>query len=568
MAESRRKIVIIGGVACGPKSAARARRRDADVDIVLIEQGLWLSYAGCGLPYYVGGSIPELDGLRKTQYGAIRDEEFFGAVKGIDARTRSVAESIDRKAKTVTVKNLQTGESEAIDYDTLVIATGASAAKPPIEGLEGDCVFFMHVPPDAERLRGMIEEDKIERAVFIGGGRIALEVTEAFFSQAVDSVIVEMEETILPTVLDPEMAASVEHSLRSQGVEIFTSEKVLRIEKNGGESACKVVTENREIEADAVIVAAGVRPNVGLAADAGLEIGQTGAIAVNERLQTSDPDIYAGGDWVECTNLVTGKKCYTPLGSTANRHGRVIGDNITGGDAIFPGIVGTGVMKTMGVNVATTGITEHEARALGIDVLACVVPWMDRAHYYPGGKAIMIKMVADAADGRVLGAQAIGPGDVTKRIDVVAAALTGRVTIDDMANIDVGYAPPYATALDATAHAANLLRNKRDGLAVSITPAELRGRIARGSDFVLLDVREANEVEQSALDDDRVCSIPLSRLSTSAEEVPRDKELICFCRLGMRSYEACRTLAGMGVDDVKFLEGGLRLWEETGDSDA
>ena len=558
------RIVIIGGVACGPKAAARARRRDAGVEIILIEQGPWLSYAGCGLPYYVGGSIPELDGLRKTQYGAVRDEDFFNAVKGIDARTGTVAESIDRKAKTVTARNLETGESETIEYDKLVIATGASPIKPPIEGLESDCVFFMHVPPDAERLRGMIEEDEIEKAVFIGGGRIALEVTEAFFSQAVDSVIVEMEETILPTVLDPEMAASVEHSLRSQGVEIFTSEKVLRIEKNDGESACKVITENREIETDAVIVATGVRPNVGLAANAGLDIGGTGAIVVNERMQTSDPDIYAGGDCAECTNRVTGKKSYVPLGSTANRHGRVIGDNITGGDATFPGIVGTGVMKTMGVNVATTGITEREARALGIDVLACVVPWMDRAHYYPGGKAIMIKMVADAADGRVLGAQAIGPGDVTKRIDVVAAALTGRATIDDVANIDVGYAPPYATALDAMAHAANLLRNKRDGLAISIMPAALRERMGNGSDFVLLDVREEGEVEKSPLDDSRVCSIPLSRLSASAEDVPRDKELICFCRLGMRSYEACRTLEGMGVGDVKFLEGGLRLWEETG----
>jgi rhodanese-related sulfurtransferase len=180
----------------------------------------------------------------------------------------------------------------------------------------------------------------------------------------------------------------------------------------------------------------------------------------------------------------------------------------------------------------------------------------------------MIKMVADASDGRVLGAQAIGPGDVTKRIDVVATALTGRATIDDVANIDVGYAPPYATALDATTHAANLLRNKRDGLAISITPAELRERMAGENDFVLLDVREANEVEKSPLDDNRVCSIPLSRLSASAEEVPRDKELICFCRLGMRSYEACRTLLGMGIENVKFLEGGLRLWEETGDSDA
>jgi len=568
MNEGSNKIVIIGGVACGPKAAARARRRDPHAEIVLIEQGPWLSYAGCGLPYYIGGSIPELDGLRSTQYGAVRDEEFFAAVKGIDARTRCVAEAIDRKNKAVTVRNVDTGETETVDYDKLVIATGASPVKPPIEGLDIDRVFFVHLPTEAERLRGMIEDDEIESAVFIGGGRIALEVTEAFFSQAVDSTIVEMEETILPTVLDPEMAASVAHTLSGQGVEIFTSEKVLRIEKNGEESACKVITESREIEADAVIVATGVRPNVALAADAGLEIGETGAIAVNERLQTSDPDIYAGGDCVECTNLVTGKKSYVPLGSTANRHGRVIGDNITGGDAKFPGIVGTAVMKTMGVNIACTGITEREAKALGYDVSTCIVPWMDRAHYYPGGKAIMVKMVADTADGRLLGVQAIGPGDVTKRVDVIAAALTNRATIDDVANLDIGYAPPYATALDSISHAANLLRNKRDGLAVSIMPAELRGRMAGDNDFVLLDVRESAEVEKSALDDERVLAIPLSRLSAAAEEIPKDKELICLCQLGMRSYEACRTLAGMGAGDVKFLEGGLRLWNETGGSGA
>jgi NADPH-dependent 2,4-dienoyl-CoA reductase/sulfur reductase-like enzyme len=464
------KIVIIGGVACGPKAAARARRRDPHAEIVILEQGPWLSYAACGLPYYIGGSVLELDILRTTQYGAIRDEEFFAAVKGIEARTRAVAESIDRDNKLVTARNLETGETETIGYDKLVIATGASPARPPIEGLDHDRVFSVHVPAEAKRLRDLIEADEIDKAAFIGGGRIALEVTEGFFSQGVESIIIEMEDTILPTVLDPEMAASVAYTVRNQGVEIFTSERVVRIEGSDEGPACRVITETREIEADAVIVATGVRPNAQLAEDAGLEIGKTGAIAVNERLQTSDPDIYAGGDCVECLNLVTGEKTYAPLGSTANRHGRVIGDNVTGGDSKFPGIVGTSAMKTMGVNVASTGITEREAKSLGHDVLACVVPWMDHAHFYPGGRAIMIKMVADAADGRLLGAQAVGPGDVTKRIDALAAALTSRATIDDVANLDVGYAPPYSTALDSIAHAANLLRNKRDGLAETITP--------------------------------------------------------------------------------------------------
>jgi NADPH-dependent 2,4-dienoyl-CoA reductase/sulfur reductase-like enzyme/rhodanese-related sulfurtransferase len=564
MSERQRRIVIVGGVACGPKAAARARRRDPDAKITIIERGPLLSYAGCGLPYYIGGSIPELDGLRMTQYGVVRDEQFFADVKGIEARTRTVVRSIDRTKKTVTVESLDSGKTEDIPYDKLVIATGASPVRPPVEGLDLDRVFFVHVPPDAERLRGLIEEGEINKAVFIGGGRIALEVAEAFNAQAVDSVIVEIEDSILPAALDPEIAASVAAVLRKQGVELYLSEKVLRVEKNAEGPAVKVVTGAREIEADAVVVATGVRPQVGLAVEAGLTIGETGAIAVNDRLQTSDPDIYAGGDCVECTCLVTGGKLYAPLGSTANRHGRIIGDNITGGDDVFRGIVGTAVMKTMGVNIASTGLSERRARSLGYDVSTCLVPWMDRAHYYPGGKPVLVKMVADAGDGRLLGGQAVGPGDVTKRVDVLATALTNRATIDEVANLDLGYAPPYSTALDSVAHAANFLRNKRDGMAKSVTPMELRERIAHDDDFVLLDVREASEGEKSRLEDERVVSIPLSRLRSSKGEVPAGKEVICFCQLGMRSYEACRTLEGMGFIDVKFLEGGLRVWSETG----
>jgi NADPH-dependent 2,4-dienoyl-CoA reductase/sulfur reductase-like enzyme/rhodanese-related sulfurtransferase len=548
--------------------AARARRRDAKAEITVIERGPFLSYAGCGLPYYIGGSIPEIDGLRSTQYGVVRDEEFFDSVKGITARTHTLAESIDRKNKVLTVKNLQTGETEEITYDKLVLATGASPVRPPIEGLDLTNVFAVHVPSDAQQLREKVEEGEIDKAVFIGGGRIALEVTESFFAQAVDSVIIDLMDTILPAALDPEVAESLASALRKQGVEIFCSEKVLRIEGDEDGCACKVVTDAREIETDAVVVAAGVRPNVQLAAEAGLEIGETGAMVVTERLQTSNPDIYAGGDCVECTSLVTGKKVYAPLGSTANRHGRVIGDNITGGDATFPGIVGTGVMKTMGVNVASTGLTERQARAMGYELLTCIVPWMDKAHYYPGGKPIMVKMIADAADGRILGAQAVGPGDVTKRIDVLATALSHRATIDDVANLDLGYAPPYSTALDSVTHAANVLRNKRDGLARSVTIHELREKMERDEDFVLLDVREANEVEKAKLEDKRLRGIPLSILRKSAGEIPTGKEVVCYCQLGMRSYEACRTLESMGFSDVKYLEGGLRFWSEVEGSDS
>lgn len=564
MGAEARKIVIIGGVACGPKAAARARRRDPLADITIIEQGALLSYAGCGLPYYIGGAIPEYDGLRKTQYGVVRDEQFFKTVKGILVKTWTRAESIDRGSRTVRVRNLIHGGLEELAYDKLVLATGASPARPPIEGLDLDHVFCVHVPEDAKRIRELIEGGEIDKAVFIGGGRIALEVAEALFAHAVDAVIVELESGILPTMLDPEIAATVAASLRKEGVEVLVGEKVVRIKTNGDGRACGVVTETTEISADMVVIATGVKPNVELAAAAGLAIGETGAIAVNERLQTTDPDIYAGGDCVECTSLVTQEKIYAPLGSTANRHGRIIGDNITGGNSAFPGIVGTSVMKSLGVNIAATGLTERQARKLKRSVLTSIVPWMDRAHYYPGGKPVLVKMIADAQSGRLLGGQAVGAGDVTKRIDVLATALTSHAKIEDVANLDLGYAPPYSTALDSLAHAANVLLNKRDGLAKSISAADLRTRMEQDNDFVLLDVREPNELEKSALEDRRVCAVPLSRLRGAKDEIPNDKELICFCQLGMRSYDACRTLESMGFRDVKFLEGGLRFWLEGG----
>lgn len=561
-----RKIVIIGGVACGPKAAARARRRDSHADITILERGALLSYAGCGLPYYIGGAIPEYDGLRKTQYGVVRDEQFFDSVKGIKVRTRTAAEKIDRKKKIVHVKDLASDSTEEIPYDKLVLATGASPVRPPIKGLELERVFFVHHPADALRMRELIEGGEVDKAVLIGAGRISLEVSESLFAHAVDAVIVELEDSVLPAMLDPEIAATVANALRSEGVQVETGKKVLEIQTNADGQACGVLTESGEIAADMVVVATGVKPNVELAAAAGLEIGKTGAIAVNDCLQTSDSDIYAGGDCAECVNLVTGKKVYAPLGSTANRHGRIIGDNVTGETSKFPGIVGTSVMKTLGVNIAATGLTEREARDMGYSVLTSLVPWMDRAHYYPGGKPILTKLVADEKTGRILGGQVVGPGDVTKRIDTIAAALSGRATIEEAANLDVGYAPPYSTALDGIAHAANVLLNKRAGLAKSISAAEVRARIKRNEDFILLDVREANEVEKNSFDDRRVVAIPLSRLRTAKDEIPRDKELVCFCQLGMRSYEACRTLEGMGFDKVKYLEGGYRFWSESADT--
>ncbi len=560
MGESPRKIVVVGGVACGPKAAARARRRDPNAKITIIERGEHISYAGCALPYYVGGTVPEFEGLISTHYGAVRDAAFFDKVKGIEVRIRTLAEEIDPKAKTVRVRDLETDAVEELPYDKLVLGTGARPWAPPIEGLDLDRVLSLHVPPDAVRMRELVEGGEVDHAVIIGAGRTGLETAEALFGQAVDVTIVELADQLLPTTLDPEMATLVQAMLPKSAATIRTQEKVLRLEGDDAGKVCKVVTDKGEIECDMVLMAVGVRPNVDLAKNAGLEIGETGAIAVDDHCRTSDPDVYAGGDCAECYHLVVGRKIFAPLGSTANRHGRVIGDNITGGDARFPGVVGTGILKTLGVNVAGTGLRETEARKLGYEVETCLAPWFDRAHYYPGGKTFVTKLVVDAKTGKLLGGQFVGKGDVDKRMDVVATALTFGATLDDLAGLDVGYAPPYSTAIDSVAHASNVIHNKMNGLAHSITPAELKAKIEQGDSVLILDVREPVETEKKPFGNGEVIRIPLSELRGRLSELSADREIACMCAMGLRAYEASLTLRGAGFSQVRYIEGGVNVW--------
>lgn len=558
MSDTQLRIVVIGGVACGPKAAARARRLDANANITLIEQGEHISYAGCGLPYFVGGTVPELDGLMTTSYGKVRDAEYFSAVKDLDVRLGTVAESIDREAKAVSVRHLESGETESIPYDKLVIATGAKPWAPPIEGLDLDRSLSLHVPSDAKTMRELIEGGEVDHTVIIGAGRTGLETAEAMFGQAVDVTIVELADHVLPTMIDPDIAEILVASLPKAAATIRTGEKVLRIEGNDRGCVAKVVTDKQEIECDMVLTAIGVRPNVELARQAGLDIGQAGGISVDDHCRTSDPDIYAGGDCVESVNRLTSKKVLAPLGSVANRHGRVIGDNITGGDALFPGVVGTGILKTLGVNVAGTGLTETQARDLGYEVETCLVPSHDHAHYYPGGKSFIAKFVVDRKTSKVLGAQFVGPGDIAKRLDVVATAITFGATLDDLAGLDLGYAPPFSTALDSVTNAANVVANKLAGLARTIHATDLKARIEKGDHVVVLDVREAAEVEASAIGVGRVVAIPLSELRSRAGELPSDKQIVCLCPMGIRSYEASLILRGAGLSDVCFADGGLK----------
>lgn len=558
-----KKILIIGGVACGPKAAARARRRDPEAEITIIEKGGYISYAGCGMPFYLAGTVPKLDGLMATPYGEIRTREFFAGRSAINVRTATLAESIDPAAKTVAVRDLATNAVESLPYDQLVLATGASPVKPPIPGIDLKNVFTMHHPDDAKTVLAFINESGAETVVIMGGGLIGLETADAMNAQAVDVTIVEMMPTILSRLLDGEMARNLEKKLRAEKAIIMTGAKALEFKAGeGGKVAAVVLDNGEEIETDFVVVAAGVRPNVELAKATGLAIGPSGAIAVDEFLRTSDPHIFAGGDCAENTHIVSGAKVFAPMGSTANRHGRIIGDNVTGGASKFPGITGTAVLKVLGVNVGRTGLTEDDARAHGFDPVVCMSPSVDRAHFYPGGMPILIKLVGDRATGRLLGGQIIGRGDMSKRIDVLASALFMRATMEDLANFDLGYAPPFSTALDAVTHSSNIVRNKIDGTAEAVSVAELKEMIVAGADFKIIDVRTPHECEARRVPGENVLEIPLNQLRDKAAGLGKDVKYVIMCQGGARSYEAQRILLGFGFRSAAFLDGGLSALPE------
>jgi len=512
------------------------------------------------MPYYVEGLVERLEGLMDTPVGTVRSPAFFRAVKDIDVRTKTLAERIDRQDKCVRIKNLDGGQTETLHYDKLVLATGGKPIIPPIPGVDLEGVHRLYRPAEAEEIRRAVDAGRFKHVVLVGGGLIGMETAEALAARGVQVTVVELMDHVLPNLLDSETATFLTKHLRAKGVTVLTGDKVTAIEDDGKGNVAAVVAGDRRIEADRVLMAIGVRPNVDLAKDAGLQIGETGAIAVDDHCRTSDPDIYAGGDCVECTDRVTGKKAFVPLGSTANKHGRIIGDNLAGRDAHFEGILGTCVFKAFDFTVARTGLTERRAKEAGYDVIMALAPGPDRAHYYPTSKPILVKLIADANNGKLLGGQVVGPGECAKRIDVLATAIHHGATLDDVPAYDLSYAPPYSAPVDGIAHAANILRNKRDGVARTISPHDVYAKMQDGKSFVLLDVRTPPEIEQMRIDDPRVTYIGLGKLRERLGELPRDKEIITFCKISLRGYEAQRILDGAGFEDVKFMDGGLVAW--------
>ncbi len=549
------KVVIIGGVAAGPKVGSRIHRLCQDAEIILIEKGEFLSYAGCGLPYYVSGVVKEQKELMSTALGVVRDPVFFRNAKNIQVLNRTEAVNIDRASKEVLVRDLKSGQEQRISYDKLVLATGANPIIPPLEGMDLKNVFTLQKIEDSEAIKSVLSEQKARDVVIIGGGLIGIEMTEALASKGCRVTIVEKLPQILP-MLDWEMAYQVTQHLESKGVKVKTSTSLLSIKGEG--KAEIVVTDKGDIPCDFVIVSVGVRPNVELARKAGIEIGPTGGIRVNTKMQTSDEDIFAAGDCVESVNLITGKPCFVPLGSTANKQGRVAANSICGRDDSFPGVIGSTICKVFELNVGRTGLGEQQARDEGFDVETVLSPAPDKAHFYPSAKPISIKLIVDKKTRRLLGMQAVGLGVVDKRIDVAAMAITAKMTVDDIANADLSYAPPYSPAMDNIITAANIARNKLDGIFKSITPMEVKEKIDRGEDFVFLDVRTQEEYKTVHIKD--TILIPLGELRNRIDELPSDKEIIVFCKISLRGYEAALTLQAAGFKDVKVMDGGIAMW--------
>ncbi len=555
MVKETRRIVIVGGVAAGMKTAARLRRLEPQAQITVVDRGEEVSYGACALPYYVEGLFTDLDEVRRTPTGILRDEAFFHRVKGVEVRTGVEAVAIDRQARTVELRTVANGRTELLPYDRLVLATGNRPILPPVPGIELAGVMALKSMKDAADIDRLAREG--QNAVIVGGGLIGLEMAEAFVRRGLRVTLVEMKEQVLPSALDFGMAALVHRELRRKGVELRLAEPLLRLEGEGGRVR-RAVTAAGNYPADLVLVAIGVRPETTLARQAGLEIGPTGAIAVDAGMRTSDPDIYAAGDCAEATDLLSGRKVYVPLGSTANRQGRVAADNLAGRSAKFPGILGSLIVKVFDLGVARTGLSEEDARLLGLVPATILAPSPDRAHAYPGARPIVVKLVADRASRRLLGAQIVGPGAVDKRIDVVATALSFGATVDQLAELDLAYAPPFSAAMDPLHQAANALRNKLDGTGSSIDPVTVEQMRRNGDDFLFLDVRSAAEHAEVRIPGATL--LPLGALRERVGELPTEREIIAFCKLSLRGYEAQRILQAAGFSRVRFMEGGILGW--------
>lgn len=539
-----RRVLIIGGVAGGASCAARLRRLDESLEIVVLDRGPYVSFANCGLPYYVGNVIRDEAKL------LVASPELFQERFNIDVRTFHNVLSVDRRAHAITVENTKTGSRSVEPYDVLVLSPGAAPLRPSLPGLDLPGVFSLRTIPDSRQIRDWLETRAVERAAVIGGGFIGLEMAENLAHRGLKVSLIEAAPQVMPP-LDSEMASYVETHLRERGVELHLNNPLAGVEQIPG--GLRVLTESgAAVEAGIVILAIGVRPESDLAREAGLELGERGGIRVDARMRTSDPDIYAVGDVVEMKDVLTGEPVFVPLAGPANRQGRIAADAICGRDAKFRGVQGTAVCGVFGLTVAMTGCTEKALRRLGREDFEAV--YLHPGHhvaYYPGAKPIHLKLICERGSGRLLGAQAVGAEGVERRIDVISMALQMGATVFDLEEAELCYAPQYGAAKDpvnvAGMIAANVLRGD----------AALASWRAPSGGAFYLDVREPDEFARGHLPG--AVNVPLGQLRERHSELPKDREIRVNCGVGQRSYYAVRFLRQLGYD-ARNLPGGYQTW--------
>jgi len=538
----KKRLVIIGGVAAGATAAARARRISEEAEITLLERGPYVSYANCGLPYFISGEIAQRSKL------LLQTPKGFASRYRVQALVETEALEIDRALRRVRARG---PDGEAwFPYDALILAQGGSPVVPPVPGADAPHVFELWTVPDMDRLHAYLDAERPRTAVVVGGGFVGLEMAEAFRKRGLETTVVELLPTVL-AVMDREFGVRVAGEFESNGVRVVTGAGVSAVH-----AADRTVelTGGRRIAADVVLFSVGVRPELGLARRAGLEIGPSGGLVVDDHLRTSDPHVYAAGDMVEVAHAVSGRRVRVPLAGPANRQGRIAASNALGHDLRYPGVLGTSAVKIFDATAAMTGLSARAAREAGIDAGVAIVHKDHHAGYYPGAKELSLALVYDRSSSRLLGAQAFGHAGVEKRIDVLATALHGRMTLADLAELDLAYAPPYSSANDPVNIAAFVAQNDVSGFSPLVAAAELKAALASGEGPAVLDVRSRAEFERSHLRG--ATHIPLDDLRLRWEALPRDRRVVVVCRSGFRAHLAVRLLKERGFRDVVNLTGG------------
>ena len=543
------KIVIVGGVAGGATAAARLRRLDETAEIVVFERSGFVSYANCGLPYYIGGVIEDQEEL------TLQTPESFYERFRVQMKVHHEVTAIDRSAKTVTVRNLATGEVFQESYDKLLLAPGARPTQPALPGVGLDRLFTLRTVEDTLRIRRFVDTQHPKSVVLAGGGFIGLELAENLRERGLDVTIVQRPKQLM-TPFDADMAALIHREVRAHGVRLALGHTVEGFaESEGGVQV--LLKDEQPLQADMVILAIGVTPDSRLAAEAGLELGLKGSILVNDRMQTSDPDIYAVGDAVQVNHFVAGQPALIALAGPANKQGRIAADNMAGGDSRYKGSQGSSVLKIFDLTAAATGLNEAAARRAGLDVEAVVLSPMNHAGYYPGGRVMTMKVLFERRTGKLLGAQIVGSDGVDKRIDVLATAIRAGMTAADLTELDLAYAPPYSSAKDPVNMAGYMMENLLTGKVKQFRLDELAA-LPRDGSVTLLDTRTTGEYSRGHADG--FINLPLDELRDRLSELDPAKPVYVMCQSGLRSYLACRILTQHGFTCYNFA-GGYRFYE-------